>query len=228
MSNINKKSSIAVKITALAASLVAIPVAAVVFPQMTSSQPDSGICITAHWEEDPSISENYGDCPPETDSEPVIPPVSSPTQPANPGSNNPVVPNSSAAPAPTTPSTVPTGNNFSSCDDVEFTANPGVFVKCELNATNWAQDVYKVTVWTNQTTPIKWKIDVNNKTAKGFIKTDLDASMAFDRWESYSRTYSVVGTDRSWNGDRTEYINAAYVSNLKSYDFMVRNTWRKN
>lgn len=228
MSNINKKSSIAVKITALAVSLVAIPVAAVVFPQMTSSQPDSGICITAHWEEDPSISKNYGDCPSETDPEPVTPPVASPTQPANPGSNNPVVPNSSAAPAPTTPSTVPTGNNFSSCDDVEFTANPGVFVKCELNATNWAQDVYKVTVWTNQTTPIKWKIDVNNKTAKGFIKTDLDASMAFDRWESYSRTYSVVGTDRSWNGDRTEYINAAYVSNLKSYDFMVRNTWRKN
>lgn len=227
MANIKKPDFITLKVTALVASLIAIPVTAVVAPQLTASAPDSGICVTAYWEDDPSISKVYGDCPSETDPEPepVIPPANDTTQPPA-ALPNPAPSNPPAGTTPTTPPATPSGNNFSTCDDVEFRSNPGVFVKCELNATNYTQDVYKVTVWTDQTTPIKWQIDVNNKTTKGFVKTDLDASMAFDRWESYSRTYSVVGTDRSWNGDRTEYINAAYVSNLKSYEFMVRNTWR--
>lgn len=124
--------------------------------------------------------------------------------------------------APTGPVTGPP----SICNEVVFTGSTGTTTTCTPGTSNWAQDVFVVTVKSTSETPIQWNMGVNAGRSKGYIKTDLDSSNAFDNYTVNTPTFTVVGTDRSWNADPAAANNYKFIDKNKTMTFTVRVTWR--
>lgn len=79
MANNRPSGFITIRTAFLVGTLIMIPAAAGVATQTTSASPDSGICVKAQWEGDPSIVSYYGDCPEVIIDDPSPQPSSIPT-----------------------------------------------------------------------------------------------------------------------------------------------------
>lgn len=112
------------------------------------------------------------------------------------------------------------------CADIVFTPSAGSNVTCSVSSTNWSQDIFYVTVKSTSATPVEWNLNINAARAKGYIKTDLDSSNAFNNYSVATPAFNVVGTDRSWNGDPAAANNYKFIDSNKTMTFTVRVMWR--
>ncbi len=112
------------------------------------------------------------------------------------------------------------------CDDVSFTGSTGTTITCTPGTNNWSQDVFVVTVKSTSDTPVEWNVAVNAARSKGYVRTTLDSSNAFDNYTVNTPTFNIVGTDRSWNANPAAANNYKFIDKTKTMTFTVRVAWR--
>lgn len=132
-----------------------------------------------------------------------------------------------ASPAnPSEESEKPVANPPAVCDDVVFTSSAGTTIACAPGTSNWAQDIFIVTVKSDSDTPVEWNVNINAGRSKGYKKADLDSSTAFDNYAVTTPVFTIKGTDRSGNGRPDEATNYKFIDKSKTMTFTVRVTWR--
>jgi hypothetical protein len=199
--------------------LVAPVVTVIAHSGLTSAAPNNDICVISSLVSDPSVKSMKGNCSsvtPEEIPEVVTSPSATPTPSAS------VTPTPTASPSPT----APVYANLASCKQVEFKATPGVNITCEVDSNQTWQDNYKITVTSDSTAPILWSVDIDNQITKDFVRVDLDSAGPIENMTALTRQFTVVGKDRSWNGDKLAANNYAYVSKGKTLVFTMRAIWK--
>lgn len=115
--------------------------------------------------------------------------------------------------------------NVATCGVMTLTSTAGTWITCiPITTTNDYQS-FSIKIGNKSKTPIKWDVSGDIKSTKVIKMVDAWSGSVKEQHVT-TKTFNVVGDDRSWNNNPVDPVNYAYTYDTRTQAFTIGITWK--